>query len=137
MRKQVHAVGILFEDETGEVLVLKRHENSPEAKTWGLVGGNIDPGEDKLTAAIREAEEEVGHSIPQEKLQFIRTYVWERENATITFEVYKYSVSKNEVDIVLQAEEATDHMWATPQKLYKKQDLMMGLYPILKDSYNL
>lgn len=137
MNKQVHAVGIIFEDETGEVLVLKRHENSPEANTWGLVGGNIDPGEDQLQAAIRESEEEIGHAMPHEKLQFIRRYVWERDEATITFEVYKYSVAKHEIDIVLQEDEATDYTWQLPKKLYERQDLMAGLYPILKDSYNL
>jgi len=137
MNKQVHAVGVLFEDETGEILVLRRHKNSPEPKTWGLVGGKIDPGEDKLNAAVRESEEEIGHTIPHEKLQFVKTYFWEREDATITFEVYKYNVSKREISIVLQAEEATDHKWVMPQQLYEKQDLMIGLYPILKDSYNL
>lgn len=137
MTRHVHAVGVLFEDKAGEVLVLRRHKNSPEAKVWGLVGGNIDPGEDKLTAAVRESEEEIGHSIPHEKLQFVRTYSWEREDVTITFEVYRYRVSKQEVDIILDTEEATDFIWATPQRLYEKEDLMIGLYPIFKDLYSL
>jgi len=59
--KQVHAVGVLFEDIDGEILILKRHENSPEGNTWGLVGGKIDNGEDGRTAAIRESEEEIGY----------------------------------------------------------------------------
>lgn len=137
MIKQVHAVGIVFEDESGEVLVLKRHVNSPEAKTWGLVGGNIDPGEDALHAAVREAEEEIGHSISHEKLQYVKTYIWVRDESTITFEVHKYPVLKHDIDIVLQSEEATDHKWVLPEKLYVQKDLMIGLYPILKETYGL
>ncbi len=133
--KHVHAVGVIFEDIDGEILVLKRQTGSPEENTWGLVGGNVDRGEDGVTAAIREAEEEIGYSIPAEELHYQRTYVWERENITITFEVFQYRISKDEIDIDLDTAENTGHMWAMPNDLYKLQDLMTGLYPILKDSY--
>ncbi len=137
MITQVHAAGILFEDESGEVLVLKRHSSTSEPNTWGLVGGNIDPGEDAFTAAVREASEETGHTVPTTELQFIRTYNWHRKDSSITFEVFKYKVNKHEVDIVLDLNESTDHKWAMPQDLYHRKDLMIGLYPILKDTYHL
>ncbi len=137
MTQKVHAVGVLFEDLSGEILVLKRHASRPEAHTWGLVGGNIDPGEDKATAAVREAKEETGHTVPTQELQFMKTYVWQRKDATITFEVFRYKANKNEIEIVLAAEESTDYAWAQPNDLHKRPDLMAGLYPILKDTYTL
>lgn len=135
MIKQVHAVGILFEDESGEVLVLKRHSSSPEPNTWGLVGGKIDEGEDKITAAIREASEETGHVVPRAELQYLRTYNWHRTDSTIMFEVFKYKVNKIDINVHLESNKSTDYKWAMPQDLYPTQDLMVGLYPILKDSY--
>lgn len=137
MKKQVHAVGVIFEDDSGEILVLKRHKNSPEAETWGLVGGNIDSGEDGIEAAIRETEEEVAHSIRESRLEFIRAYKWDREDKTIIFEVYSYKVSKSEVEVVLDKEEVTEHMWEKPELLHKRSDLMIGLYPILDDYLSL
>ncbi|KXZ55430.1 hypothetical protein GPECTOR_3g80 [Gonium pectorale] len=46
----------------GACLVLKRSENSGNAGTWGLPGGNADPedGGDLLKTAEREAREEIG-----------------------------------------------------------------------------
>ena len=42
MANQVHAVGTIFENNKGEILVLRRHKDDPEGNTWGLVGGKID-----------------------------------------------------------------------------------------------
>ncbi len=136
MITQVHAVGILFEDEFEEVLVIKRHPNSPEPNTWGIVGGKIDAGEDKATAAIREAKEETGHDVPRAELKYIRTYTFHRTDSTITFEVFKYNVKMRDVHVVLEVNKGIDYKWAMPQDLYQRQDLMIGLYPILKDTYH-
>ena len=135
MTKMVHASGVIFEDEKGSILVLRRHVASPEGNTWGLVGGNIDSGEDKLTAAIREVSEEINHSITASELHFIKTYHWVRSELDLTFEVYKYSVPQDKVNIKLDTNENTDHMWASPDELLQREDLMMGLYPILEDAY--
>lgn len=63
MTKKIHAAGVIFENEHGQILVLRRHPQDPEGTTWGLVGGKVEPGEDGLTAAIREVHEEIGHTI--------------------------------------------------------------------------
>ncbi|GAX78682.1 hypothetical protein CEUSTIGMA_g6120.t1 [Chlamydomonas eustigma] len=44
----------------GQALLLKRNSKHND-KTWGLPGGNCDPGEDALSCAVREASEELGH----------------------------------------------------------------------------
>lgn len=127
---------VLYLKMNREILVLKRHKNSPEAETWGLIGGKIDPGEGSIEAAIREAEEEVAHSIPENDLEFIKSYNWDREDKVIIFEVFSYKVPRSEVAVVLNKDEATDYMWEKPKTLYRRKDLMVGLYPILIDYFN-
>lgn len=89
MAKKVHAVGVIFENEHGQILVLRRHPRDPEGATWGLVGGKVEPGEDRVQAAIPEVQEEIGHTIAPVQLQFMKTYHWEREDLDIVFEVFR------------------------------------------------
>ena len=42
MTRNVHAVGIIIENTSGEILVLKRNKTRPEGNTWGLVGGKVE-----------------------------------------------------------------------------------------------
>lgn len=89
MAKKIHAVGVIFENEHKEILVLRRHPQDPEGATWGLVGGKIESDETKEITAIRETQEEIGHTIDPSKLEFIKTYHWDRADLDITFEVFR------------------------------------------------
>lgn len=135
MTKKVHAAGVIFENEDGQILVLRRHPKDPEGATWGLVGGKIEPGESKETAVVRETQEEIGHVIDAHTLQFLKTYHWERDDMDITFEVFKLSTPSDAVTLEIEQHEHTEYMWESPEELYKRSDLMIGLYPILKDMY--
>jgi len=135
MTKKVHAVGVIFENEHGQILVLRRHPQDPEGTTWGLVGGKVEAGEDNETAAIREVQEEIGHIIEPSKMQFLKTYHWDRDDLDITFEVFKLPTLSDDVTLEIEQNEHTEHMWALPQELHERPDLMIGLYPILEDTY--
>lgn len=135
MAKKVHAVGVIFENERQQILVLRRHHSKPEGATWGLVGGKVDPGETKEATAIRETQEEIGHSVDPSQLKFVKTYHWDREDLDITFEVFKLRTLSDAVSLEINQNENTEHMWANPCELYQRKDLMAGLYPILEDAY--
>jgi 8-oxo-dGTP diphosphatase len=135
MAKQVHAVGVIFENEQGQILVLRRHPDDPEGTTWGLVGGKVEPDEDKIQTAVRETQEEIGHIIDPAQLQFLQTYHWDREDLDITFEVFKLQTMTADVTLELAQDESTEHWWADPHDLQKQPDLMTGLYPILEEFY--
>lgn len=137
MTKKIHAVGVIFEDERGQILVLRRHPQDPEGTTLGLVGGKLEPGEDKVTAAMREVQEEIGHVMNPKKLQFLKTYHWDRDDLDITFEVFKLPILPDEMTLEIDQTEHTEHLWVLPQELYGRQDLMVGLYPILEDTYQI
>jgi 8-oxo-dGTP pyrophosphatase MutT (NUDIX family) len=137
MAKVVHAVGVIFEDPQGRILVLKRHPLDPEGKKWGLVGGKVDPRERPEQTAAREVEEEIGHRLEPSHLEHLKSYHWERGDMVIDFEVYRLHVLPEEVIIELDATESTHYRWLTPVQLYERTDLMEGLYPILEEVYSL
>lgn len=54
------AASAVVVDDSGRVLLLKRHRFVPDVVGWEVPGGVIDPGETGAMAAVRETEEETG-----------------------------------------------------------------------------
>lgn len=55
------AVGIIFRDQEGRVLLQHRTEDAPKNPgCWGFFGGHIEEGETPEQAAKREVKEELG-----------------------------------------------------------------------------
>ena len=133
-QKIIKAVGVIMEKPDGDILVLKRHKDSLEGEKLGLVGGYIDEQEDAVSALQREAIEEIGMEIEISKLIHLKSYNWNTSERSLTFETYKYLVREN-LEIKLDNVENTAYYWMNPKDLYKRSDLMKGLYPILEDEY--
>ncbi len=53
------AVSLIIEDDQGRLLLVRQDADGP----WFTVGGIVEPDEDPLTAAHREAQEEIGTDI--------------------------------------------------------------------------
>ena len=54
-------VGVFLVDGRGWVLLQERDEHAPvAADQWGIVGGHVDPGEERADAMRRELLEETG-----------------------------------------------------------------------------
>lgn len=55
------AAGLLIQRlDDGRILLARRSQDVAEPGVWGQPGGGIERGEDALTAAFREAHEELG-----------------------------------------------------------------------------
>ncbi len=68
-------------------------------------GGHIDEGEDPLTAALREAREEIGLEISPEELKYVCSYATDRKYITVylsdrTDKNDEISLNQDEVDQV-------------------------------------
>ena len=63
------AAGIMLINAEGKVFVGQRMDSTLEA--WQMPQGGIDPGEDALTAALRELGEETG--IAADKVELVAT----------------------------------------------------------------
>lgn len=138
MSGTLHAVGTIFVNKKREILLLLREGLIREGGLWGLVGGEINRGENRLDAAIREIREEIGVDVVSLDLKFVKTfrYRWEKGDKDIVFETFKLDLKKG-VDLKLDTSENIKYMWILPEEAYKRKDLMVGLYTILSDLYNL
>ena len=48
-------------DEEGKILMVRQYRNAVDSYTLEIPAGGLNPGEDNLTCAIRECEEETGY----------------------------------------------------------------------------
>ena len=51
---------LFFRPDDGKVLLVKRSPQISYPGWWAIAGGSVEPGEDELTGALREATEELG-----------------------------------------------------------------------------
>ena len=137
--EKVRATAVLIENDKDGILVLRRQKGRPEPNTYGLVGGKIDLSEDKKNACIRKIYEETKLVVDPKKLEFLKTYhrEWKSEGTGIIFEIFRYKLNEPKAELVLDPKGASGYLWESPQELYKRNDLMAGLYVILKDVYKL
>lgn len=55
------SAGVVAVDDQDRALLIWRHRFIPDTWGWEIPGGRIEPGEDAITAAARELEEETGY----------------------------------------------------------------------------
>ena len=137
MNKTVHATGIVFEDETGKLLALRRNADTPEGLTWGLAGGKVDKGEDSKATAIRKAYGEIHYIVRPDDLHFLGTYRWPKDGFDLLFDTYRLHVQRAETTITLNPDGHSEYAWLRPENLYERDDLIQGFYPILEDFYGM
>ena len=99
----------------GEWLIDKRTSNrgTDIDGKWETTGGAAIAGDDSLTAALREAKEELGIDLnPQKGTMFNRSvYTGKRGSWFVDVWVFEYECQIQ--DLHLQKEEACDAMWVT------------------------
>lgn len=135
MNKIINAAGVIFENEKGEILVLKRNPNVPEGSTWGLTGGGVKEGLTPKEAVINKVFAEIGYKPNENRLIFKKEFHWINSDLEVNFSVFLQKVVVGEVVPKLDLEGNVEYDWKLPSVLYKRKDLMAGLYPILEDLY--
>jgi 8-oxo-dGTP pyrophosphatase MutT (NUDIX family) len=95
----------------GEFLISKRVPTAdPEPDRWQPTTGCAIAGEDSITAAMREAKEELGVTLDQSSGRMLKRYLaWDK--AFIDVWLFRQEVDIDK--IVLQPEETADAQWAT------------------------
>ncbi len=56
---RIPCVGAIIQDAAGRLLLIRRGHD-PEAGSWSLPGGRVEPGESDAQALVREMREETG-----------------------------------------------------------------------------
>jgi len=126
------AVGLIIENNKGEILVLHRKEFVPEGGSWGLVGGGVEDNNDALRNLIQKVKQEIGLELNKARLKEVEVFDWKELN--IRFHLYKTDVVIIPT-IKLNTEGHSEYKWANPKDLYKNDILMKGLYKIIEKYY--
>ncbi|MBP9722572.1 MAG: 8-oxo-dGTP diphosphatase MutT [Gammaproteobacteria bacterium] len=86
--KKIHAaIGIIFNQDTQNILVTKRRSEQVYAGYWELPGGKIEINESSLIAVVRELKEELGITIIT--AEFLNTVNYQYPEFLVTLEVFK------------------------------------------------
>jgi len=104
------AVHIWFRNSEGKYLMQKRNKQTDRIPgQFAATGGAVASGEDSITGAIREVEEEMGLIIESSELKFLKRYFVDDSFASYITDVYlvekdidvdKLVLDKNEVSMV-------------------------------------
>lgn len=113
------SVIVWITNQRGEFLISRRAQGKRAAGMWEPTGGCTLAGEDQLTAALREAKEELGITLRPENGTVFKNYTYPHSGndgwAYITVWLFRQEVSPDE--ITLQPEETDAAEWMTEEKI--------------------
>lgn len=111
------------------ILLIKRKDTG----LWALPGGHVDPGEDPLTAAYRELEEETGVILPASRESRI-TYQGPVADLRATAHAWPETTAVvHRIDQMISAngaDDATDAAWV-PIDIVRQDDVLFGSHQFL------
>ncbi len=106
-------VHVWLRDSKGRFLITKRAPNKGYANLWECTGGSALAGDDSLTAAVREVQEETGLSVdPAKGRCILQRKAWDWFN-----DVWLFEQNFDLKDVVLQPGETTEAKAATTAEI--------------------
>ena len=112
-------VGAWILDDTGRFLIQRRAmECDWLPGVWGVPGGGAISGEDSLTAAIREAKEEVGILLDPKNAEFLCGY----KQDNVFFDHWLFTQHFDLAEVTLQAGETMDARAASWDDIYNMKE---------------
>ncbi|WP_313236624.1 (deoxy)nucleoside triphosphate pyrophosphohydrolase [Sporosarcina ureae] len=102
MKKNVHVVGAVIENEKGEVLAALRSPMMTLPNYWEFPGGKIETGETHQEALRREIQEELGCTITVGEAVEDTTY--EYEKVIVRLETFMAKIVKGKPVVTEHAE---------------------------------
>jgi len=108
-------VQVWVRNDAGEFLISRRHPDKPFGMHWECTGGSVTSGEDSITGALREVNEELGIRLVPEDLALIRTECRECYRDFVDNYTARWNGSLSELK--LQETEVVDAKWVTFDEL--------------------
>ena len=103
----------------GEWLIDKRTSRTSDdlGGMWETTGGSALAGEDSLTAAVREAKEELGINLDSQKGTIFRSYIPDIKGHSAFYDVWVFEYDYPIESVVFDGTEICDAMWASSDKI--------------------
>jgi 8-oxo-dGTP pyrophosphatase MutT (NUDIX family)/N-acetylglutamate synthase-like GNAT family acetyltransferase len=115
-QKRSHDVTMLIEGIDGRFAVMSKHSYPPGI--YRSPSGGVNPGEDLLTGALREAKEETGLDIDLKRFLLHITLDIGHEGEAITWDSYIFHATTEDVELnPTDLKEVKDTRWATRAQL--------------------
>jgi isopentenyldiphosphate isomerase len=110
------AVDVWIRNDEDEILLTKRHplkKNYP--MKWECTSGCIISGENSITGALREVEEEIGIKLNHKDGKKITRII--RDDMNLFFDIFLFDKNIEIKDTKLQEDEVIDIKWVTRREL--------------------
>lgn len=106
---------VVLVDRRGWVLLQERDEHARIApERWGFAGGHLEPGEDHLTAAVRELEEETRLRIPPDDLTRVGELEIDHPETRTTGRIAMYAAATDLTDDDVECHEGRQIVFVDP-----------------------
>lgn len=109
-------VHVFVRRPTGEFLITQRAPTKGFPLLWESTGGSAAAGEDSLTAALREVEEETGLCVPPENARRVMTL---DRNGDCFVDIYLMTHDFALSDVTLQPGETVDARLVAPEEMMR------------------
>ncbi|VDG96541.1 CTP pyrophosphohydrolase [Lysinibacillus sphaericus] len=111
MKKKIHVVGAIIENEKAEILAALRSPEMTLPNYWEFPGGKIEPGESKREALKREIVEELSCTI--DVLEQVEDTTYEYEKFIVRLETFMAKV----IEGVPKLSEHAELKWVSREEL--------------------
>lgn len=119
-------VHVWIRNSKGEYLLSQRSENRPSFPLmWECVGGSVLKGEDSLTGAIREVQEEVGVLLPAKHGRLVKSVVREEVNGVPFRDILDVWLFEYDGPVTLEratTQEVAQTAWMTKTEIFQLLD---------------
>ena len=132
-------VNVWIKGSDGKWLISKRSPNKHFPNMWEATGGSALAGEDSLTAALREAKEELGIELCAENGYLFKTAVRQYRDFPDFLDIWVFNQDFPIESVVLQSGEACGAKWASSEEILEMEKsgefIPMNVYPYLKELF--
>lgn len=124
-----------FVEFNSKILLLKRQFNKPQPNTYGVVAGKVECDESIIEAIVREAREETGADLLEDKLGFYKTKYVEYEEYHFVYHMFFYKLDQL-VEIKIDPNSHQEYIWEYPEKCLEL-NLIQDLDKCIIDYYRI
>jgi 8-oxo-dGTP diphosphatase len=122
--------GCFIFNQSGKLLLIKRHRANLGGSMWGVPAGRLEPGEDALSAMTREVTEETGLKLKDPK--YLGEHLIKMPHGTVSMVSFLDNVPDGTA-VTLDPNEHEDFAWFDLNNILDTNHVLWGEPTLLRD----